>query len=535
MTGDNWLVLGILAVAIGLFVTDRLRVDLVALLVLVTLILTGLLPAAAAFEGFASPAVVTVWAVFIISGAVSRSGVADMLARLMMRLAGRSPRRLLLVLMLTAGTMSAFMNNIGAVAILLPAVVSMGRQIKIPPSKLLMPLAFAALLGGNITLVGTPPNILASALLEDYGHVETFGFFDFAPTGLLVLAVGTLYMMLVGYRLLPERTPGQELVGEYPVREYLSEVRVQETSPLVDKTLAQAGFGEKYDLNILRARRDDVTILGPDSDRPLRVGDVLLVEGSAQDIMAVSQAEGLALLPDWSAETWQGETAVDTNSLKLAEITLAPNSHMEGATLREIGFRAQYGLSVVAMRHDGQSMATRLGDVPLHFGDALLVQGQPERVNLLRHDANFLVLEMPPLETRRTEKAPLTIFLLLAVLVAVTVGWFDTSTTLLMGALLMVLTGVLSMDEAYQSIDWKAVFLIAGMLPLGVAMETTGTARLLADQLVRLVGGLGPTGVLAGMFLLTALLTEVISNAAATVLMVPIAIDAAFGLGVSPQ
>ncbi len=433
--------------------------------------------------------------------------------------------------MLMAGVMSAFMNNIGAVAILLPPVVSMSRQLKVAPSKLLMPLAFSALLGGNLTLVGTPPNILASSLLDSYANVDTFSFFDFAPMGLVILTAGILYMLLVGYRLLPERTPGGELVGEYPVREYLTEVIIGKNSPLVGQKLSETGFGEKYDLVILRVQREDGTQMGPDSDRLLQDGDLLLVEGAAADILSVSQETGLEPvhgLPQEEIESVVGE-------LNLAEITLAPRSHMEGATLKEIGFRAQFGVSVLAMRHNGRSLVSHLGDVPLILVIRLLVQGTPEKLLLLRRDANFLMLDMPPIETRRNHKAPITLAVLAGLLVLVTTGWLDTSTTMLLGALLMVLTGVLSMDEAYESIDWKSVFLIAGMLPLGVAMENTGTARLLADQIVGLIGDWGAIAVLGGIFLLTALLTEVISNAAATVLMVPIAIDAAFGLGAAPQ
>lgn len=523
---DSIAVLTILSVAILLFVTDKLRVDVVALLVLVSLILTGLVTPAEAFLGFASPAVITVWAVFIISGALFRSGVADWLARLMMRLAGRSPRRLLFVIMLMSGVMSAFMNNIGAVAILLPPVVSMSRQLKIAPSKLLMPLAFSALLGGNLTLVGTPPNILASSLLDSYGHVESFSFFDFTPMGIVVLTAGILYMLLVGYRLLPERTPGGDLVGEYPVTDYLSEVSVRPGSSLLGQTLPQTGLGAKYNLVILRVGQDSDVVSGSNTERPLRAGDVMLVEGPAADILAMSREVGLEPLPGLSPSV---------ADLSLAELTLAPRSHMVGTSLKAIGFRAQYGVSVLAVRRDGRSFVTNLSDIPINFGDSLLVQGAPDKLALLRRDRNFLMLDMPPIEARRTEKAPLTMFILTAVLIVITTGWLDISTTMLIGALAMVLTGVLNMDEAYEAIDWKSVFLIAGMLPLGMAMETTGTAQLLAGKIVDLVGGWGAIAVLGGIFLLTALLTEVISNAAATVLMVPIAIDAAFSLGANPQ
>lgn len=532
-TADTLLVLGILAAAIALFVTDRLRVDVVALLVLVALVLTGLLTAEEAIAGFASPAVITVWAVFIISGAMYQSGVADTLAQKMLRLAGPNEVRLLMVIMVTAGVMSAFMNNIGAVAILLPAVISISRQMNTPPSRLLIPLAFAALLGGNMTLIGTPPNILASTLLEDYGGVDSFRFFDFLPTGAAVLIAGILFMTLVGRRLLPDRIPEGELTSAYQVTDYLTEVRVEEGSPLVGKTVSETAFGERYHLAILHVRHSQ-EVLAPSPKHKLAPGDILLIEGPPQDILWASHQQGLRPVGDWSGAQWQPAEEA-SEELLLSEITLAPNGRYAGSTLREINFRAKYGLTVLAIRHAGESLVTHLGDVRLSFGDSLLVQGAAHQINLLRRDPNFMILDRPSIELRRTEKAPLAILIMLGVLVTVTMGWQNVSITMLAGALLMVLGGVLSMDEAYRSIDWKSVFLIAGMLPLGTAMEQTGTARLLADQLIRLIGDMGPLAVLGGIFILTALLTEVISNAAATVLMVPISIDAAFGLGVNPQ
>lgn len=532
ISNDILLVIGILAAAILLFIIDRLPVDVVALLVIVLLVLTGLLSPVDAVSGFASPAVITVWAVFIISGALVQSGVADWLAETILRLAGQNETRLLLLIMGTVGVMSAFMNNIGAVAILLPAVVSIARQINTSPSKLLMPLSFAALLGGNMTLIGTPPNILASAILEEYAGIEPFTFFDFLPMGLIVLAAGIVYMVLVGRRLLPDRFPDSELANAYPVRDYLTEARVEEDSPLIGRKISETRFGEKYDLTIMHVRHSR-ELMGPFTEYHLEAGDVLLLEGAPEDILQATRQQGIRPLADWRSSDWHPETAPD--ALQLAEITLAPNGRYANSTLKEINFGAKYGLTVLAIRHDGESLTTHLGDVRLQFGDSLLVQGATEKLNLIRRDPNFMMLDRPPLELRNSDKAPLAIAILLGVLVMVSFGWLDVSITMLIGALLMVISGVLTMDEAYRVIDWKSVFLIAGMLPLGIAMEQTGTARLLADQLVLLIGRLGPLMVMAGIFVLTALLTEVISNAAAAVLMVPIAIDAAFGLGVNPQ
>ncbi len=529
MTQDNILVLAILAVAVVLFVSERLRVDLIAMLVLITLSVTGLVTIEEAFSGFASPAVITVWSVYIVSGALFRSGVADTLANFMLRLAGENYLRLLFIIMLTIGVMSSFMNNIGAVAILLPAVVSVARKINVAPSKLLIPMAFTSLLGGKMTLIGTPPNILASSIMESYGGMEPFGFFDFTPMGAIVLGVGILYFMLIGNRLLPDRTPGGTVSDSYQIRDYISEVRVGEGSPLIGQTLPQSQLGQKFNLNVIQIQRCDEGLLVPLQDPVLMAGDLLLIQGSSQNILESSDALGLETIDDWKFEELSQE------SQALIEITLSPRSQMQGKTLKESDFRAHYGLTVLAIQHDGVSISTNLADIQLNLGDALLVQGPEERIAQLRRDKDFLILETPPMESKRIKKAPLAVLILAGVLLAVSTRVLPVSTAMLIGAVLMILTRVLDMDEAYDAIEWKSVFLIAGMLPMGIAMQNSGTALFLAEKIVELVGNWGPVAVLMGIFLMTALTTEVMSNAAATVLVTPIAIDAARNLGVNPQ
>ena len=529
MTQDNILVLAILAVAVILFVSERFRVDLIAMLVLITLNLTGLITVEEAFSGFASPAVITVWSVYIVSGALFRSGVADILANFMLRLAGESYLRLLFVIMATVGIMSSFMNNIGAVAILMPAVVSVGRKIKVAPSKLLIPMAFTSLLGGNMTLIGTPPNILATSIMETYGGLEPFGFFDFAPMGAIILVVGILYFLLVGNRLLPDRTPGGRISETYHVRDYLSEVRIGAKSSLAGKTLDESKLGQRYKLNVVQIQRGDDHLLVPSMDPYLEIGDILLLQGKSQHILKASDELELEAFLDWKTEELRQGTQT------MVEVTLSPGSPMQGQTLKKTDFRARYGLTVLAIQHRGKSLSSNLADIPLEFGDALLIQGPEEKVAHLRRSEEFLILETPPMETKRTRKAPLAVLILVAVLLVVSFRILHVSTAMLIGAVLMVLTGVLNMDEAYQSIEWKSIFLIAGMLPMGIAMQNSGTAEFLAQEIVELVGNWGPVAVLMGIFLMTNLITEVMSNAAATVLVSPIAIDAALSLGANPR
>jgi di/tricarboxylate transporter len=496
MTIDNILVLGILAGAVVLFVSEKLRVDVVAMIVLVALVLTRLVTVEEGFSGFSSPAVITVWAVFIVSGGLTRSGVADMIARQVVRLAGRSQLRLTVLIMLAVGVMSAFMNNIGAVAILLPAVMSIARETDIPPSKLLIPLAWASLLGGNMTMIGTPPNILASSILESYGSIEPFSFFDFTPMGVVVLAAGVLYMVLVGRHLLPKRTSGGELTDSYQVQQYLTEVRVADDSPLVGKTVREADLGNRHSLNAIQFRlccQEGETVSAV-SDHRLEAGDELHLEAPAEAILSANEALGLVPVPDRPIQPWEPEP--ERSVFELAEVVLSLTSSLRGKTLRQIDFRSRFGLAVLAIRQLGETLFSRLSDVQLDFGDSLLIRGAVDKINLLRSDRDFLLLDMPPLETRRTQKAPVSIAILLGVLVAVTAGWLHVSAAMFIGALLMVLTGTLTMDEAYRSIEWKSVFLIAGMLPLGLAMENTGTARLLADQITGLLGDQGPLAVM---------------------------------------
>jgi di/tricarboxylate transporter len=532
VTIENILVLAILFFALILFVSEKLRVDVVAMLVLAALIVTGLVTPEEAFSGFSSPAVITVGAVFIISGALYQTGIADAIGETMLRFGGSSPLRVMVIMMVTVGVMSAFMNNIGAVAILLPAVITISEKIEIPPSKLLMPLAFAALLGGNMTLIGTPPNILANDILIQFGG-EPFGFFDFLPMGLIVLTAGILYMVIAGRHLLPARHTASTPSQSFRLRPYLTEVRVNENSILVDKSLAEAEINRKYALNVIHIVRDDSPPFFPGADRPIRAGDILLVEGQPLEILNASTA--LNLLPVSASDDQEIEQTLAAGSERLVEVTLSPRSDLEGKTLKDIDFRARFDLVVLAIRHQGRSIITRLPEIPLSFGDALLVQGEAERIEQLRQDSNFLILDTPSLKTRRLDKAPLAAVILIGALIIIITGWLSPAAVLLIAALLMILTGILRMDEAYEAIDWRSIFLIAGILPLGIAMETSGTAVLIADQIVALLGDLGPRGVMIGLFIMTALLTEVISNAAATVLVVPIAIDIAFGLNVSAR
>ncbi len=529
MTPSIALTLGIVAAAVVLFATEKLRVDLVALLVLLTLTLTGLISAQDAFAGFANPAVVTVWAVYIVSGGLFKTGVADVLGERIIRLAGTREPYLIAAIMLTCGIISAFINNIGATAVLLPAVVGISRKARVPLSRLLIPLSFSSLLGGNMTLIGTPPNILATSILADYG-LPAFRFFDFAPTGLLVFGTGVLYMVFIGRHLLPVRESVDLEQAARRLREYISEVRIAPDSPLVGQTLMESRLGADYDLTVLAVIHGDEMLTAPGPDTRLQPNDLLMIEGNLERLMEARDALGLII----EAERTMGLERLDSDNVCMIEATLAPRARIAGRTLREIRFRDRYDFSALAIWRQGEVITQRLRDVRLRFGDTLLLQGPRHRLPVLQEGDDFLVLEPVALSSRRRRKAPVAIGIMGLVLVLVTLVGLPVSVSMVIGAVLMVLSGCLTMDEGYESIEWRSIFLIAGMLPLGMAMEVTGTAQFLADRMMGLLGGFGPLGLLAGVYVLTSLVTEPMSNAAATVLITPIAIEIALGIGASP-
>ena len=528
MTPEIALTLGIIAAAVVLFATEKLRVDLIALLVLLSVSLTGLVDAEEAFLGFANPAVITVWAVYIVSGALFKTGVADLMGRFILRLAGANEPRLIAIIMLTCGIMSAFMNNVGATAVLLPAVVAISRQTKVPVSKLLIPLAFASLMGGNMTLIGTPANILASNILTESG-LESFTLFEFFPTGLVIFATGIVYMVVLGRRLIPIRQPPGERVEDLQLREYVSEVYVAPDSSLVDKTLVESRLGADYDLTVIALNREVDSLDVLHRDTRIHAHDRLMVKGGAKNLVRAQRSLGLTV----AAEHGTGLADVDSEETAIIEATLAPGSRMVGRSLYDAQFRDRFGFTALAIWRHGKLITEHLRDVELQFGDALLLQGPRRRLATLHSGDEFLVLEPVATDFPRRGKTLTAAGVLLFSLALVIFGGLHIATAMVIGSVLMVMTRCLSMDEAYESIDWRTVFLVAGMLPLGTAMESTGAGRYLADLMIQLVGGAGPLAVLAGVYVLAALITQPMSNAAAVVLMVPIAVDVAAELGAS--
>ena len=528
MTLDIALTLLIIVGALILFATEKLRVDVVALLVLISVGVLGLIPVGELFSGFSNSAVITVWAVYMVSGGLFKTGVANAMGSGILKIAGNMESRLIATIMLTVGVLSAFMNNVGATAMLLPAVVGISRKTKVAVSKMLIPLAFASLLGGAMTLIGTPANILATGILAERG-LPTFGFFEFTRMGIVVLTTGVLYMVVIGRRLLPVREGALGGEDVYKIRDFVTEVGVSPVSSLIGKTLLESRLGQDYDLTVLALQRENGNQPRLRRDTVIRRGDLLVVESSASDLLTARQSLGLTT----EAERKFDLESLERGDVQVIEATLSPRSHIVGRSLRDVRFRDRYGFTALAISRHGEVITERLRDVPLQFGDALLLQGPQRRVKQLQQGENFLVLEPIETEQFRRNKAPIAVgALVLAIGLAIFAG-MQISLAMVIAAVIMILAGALRIEEAYESVDWRTVFLVAGMLPLGLAMEATGTARLLADIMLRVFEPYGALATLAGIYLLAALITQPMSNAAAIVLIVPIALDTALGLGAS--
>jgi len=706
--------------AIMFFVTEWIPMEVVALLALGTVALTGLVSPTEALSGFSSPAVVTVWAVFILSGGLTRTGVANIIGRNILRLAGRREFLIVTVVMLSAGIMSAFMNNVAVAALMLPVVMDISRQTGHPASRFLMPLAYGSLLGGLTTLIGTPPNILISEALRDNG-LTPFKFFDYTPVGVVVMVAGIAFMVLIGRYLLPSRdvtressTTGQlSLRDRYELRERMflmripansvlvgkklresrlgsalglhvmgiirnsrtevapepstilfsgdrlivegrpdqmdelshwrkleveqrsaqleklfslntavAEVRLSAGSNLIGKTLNEAGFHDRFGVNILVIRRGDTLRRSDLQDEHLEADDTLLLQGIGDRLESIEKVDdfksfrlvsvddlekvyrlherllivrilegstlvgkslqesrlgdalGMRVLSFFRADETmvmpeagellsvgdrlmmlgklddlfilQGleqleieqEVLPDIDELESARVglvegMLSPRTTLAGKTLRQIHFREKYGLSVVAIWRAGKILRSNIRDIALRFGDALLLYGRRDKLALLGLEPDFLVLTESAQETPHFGKAKVSILIMLAVLLPVITGLVPIFISAVIGAAFMVLFGCLTMEEAYRDIEWKAVFLIAGMLPLGNALDQTGAAKFLAEGVVSMIGPFGPKAVLCGLIVLTFIATCFIPTAALVVIMAPIAISTSVNMGMS--
>ena len=521
----------ILAVAVVLFATEALPIDVTALMILGALIATGVLSPAEGIAGLSNPAPVTIAAILVLSAGLMRTGAVVRMGNGISRMGGSSELAQMSVILIAVGLLSAFINNTAAVAMFIPIVLGIARQKKISPSKLLIPLSFAGILGGLCTYIGTSTNIIVGSILEDQGH-EPFTMFEFTKLGALFLVIGIVYILLIGRRILPVRRAQESLTEGYHLREYLTELVIRRRSRLVGKTLKQSNLSPAQDIEVLEIRREGERIETLLHEVELEAGDVLIVKGNIDNIMRVREAEGLEIHP----EVKLADEDLQSSDVSLAEGVISTRSRLIGKTLISADFRKRYQATVLAIRRHGGQIREKLGRVQLQFGDTLLIQGRKDRLQSLRESPDFMML-MEDQATPRYRKRKMTAAVLIFLGVVIVAALTDRSImeAAIIGSILMVLTRCLSIQEAYEAIDWRIVMLIAGTLSLGKALETTGGAALIAEKMIEVIGPMGPAVVLSALYLLTMVMTEMMSNNATAALLTPIALRLAAGLEVDPR
>ncbi len=529
------LTLTVLVVALVAFVAEWLPVDLTALCVAIVLILLGLVTPEEGIAGFSNSATVTVMAMFVLSAGITRTGVIQVIRDRLLVWGGKNPHQQVFVLGALVGPISAFINNTAVVAIFLPIVEDWCKKQKISPSKLLIPLSYATVLAGMITVVGTSTNILASGISAKLGYGE-FSLFQFTALGLVTFLAGLIYLTIFAPKLLPDRksSTGEFLEDDYGSKVYLSEVIITPRSNLIGQTLSQSGLQRKFNFDVLELIRNKVHLPQPLADKVLNAGDILIVHSSREELLKIKDERGLEIFADVKFQKGDIESAITTGEEKLAEVLLLSNSRLIGTTLKDLKFRQRYNATVLAIRRGSELLQGRLGKIPLKFGDLLLVQGPKQSFIGLQTTRELLVLEEKEIESLRKDKGIIALIITLLVIIIAAFDIQPILVTSLVGVVLMVITGCLKPGEVYGSIRWDIIFLLAGLIPLGTAMDNSGTTKWLADNLVAIGGNLSGFWILVFFYLITSVLTEILSNNAAVVLMIPVAVEVAKTLGLNP-
>jgi di/tricarboxylate transporter len=529
------LTLTVLVVALVAFVAEWLPVDLTALCVAIVLILLGLVTPEEGIAGFSSSATVTVMAMFVLSAGITRTGVIQVIRDRLLVWGGKNPHQQVFVLGALVGPISAFINNTAVVAIFLPIVEDWCKKQKISPSKLLIPLSYATVLAGMITVVGTSTNILASGISAKLGYGE-FSLFQFTALGLVTFLAGLIYLTIFAPKLLPDRksSTGEFLEDDYGSKVYLSEVIITPRSNLIGQTLYQSGLQRKFNFDVLELIRNKVHLSQPLADKVLNAGDILIVHSSREELLKIKDERGLEIFADVKFQKGDIESTITTGEEKLAEVLILSNSRLIGTTLKDLKFRQRYNATVLAIRRGSELLQGRLGKIPLKFGDLLLVQGPKQSFIGLQTTRELLVLEEKDIESLRKDKGIIALIITLLVIIIAAFDIQPILVTSLVGVVLMVITGCLKPGEVYGSIRWDIIFLLAGLIPLGTAMDNSGTTKWLADNLVAIGGHLSGFWILVFFYLITSFLTEILSNNAAVVLMIPVAVEVAKTLGLNP-
>jgi di/tricarboxylate transporter len=549
MTTAQWLLIGIVCISFVLVIANRLRMDLAALLMAVLL---GILqfagmemigpahtPEAASnvLSGFGQPIVIILISLFILTRLLEKSGLTRWMARLLLKSGGGNPRRLIGLFAAVTAFLSLFMNNLAAGALVLPIAMEVSRRTRISPSKLLIPVAFGSLLGGSATYF-TGANIIVSTLLQNANPPQAaLHVLDFTPTGGLIAVAGILFLAFFGQRLLPDRQPtpeqgfarltGSELEEFYALSERLWEARVLPSAALIGKTLSQSEIGHQWGVTVAALERARETIILPQPGQVIRENDVLILVG---------REEKVKHLQEWGLDVLlEKESHLSSKGVTFAEMILAPHSKATGQTLKELDFRRRYGVSVVALRRMQRSYRTGVGDLTLNLGDALLVVGAASQLERLQRSTDFIVIEPNWSDQPVNTKEAVTAVAIVVAGIVASIAGVPVYLAMLASAVLALLSGKLSVEDAYRSVEWQAVFLIAGMVVVSDAMVQTRLANLLGSSVFRVTGPFGGMGLAAGAYLLSVLLTQFMGGQVTALVTGPITISAAIQMGVNPQ
>ena len=529
MTWEIVFVLVLTICAVVLFVTEKFSTDVVAILVMIALLVSGVLTPAEGLAGFANTATVTVGAMFVLSAGMFRSGAVNFVGRALGKLARHSSGLMLFVLMVGVGVLSSFLNNTAAVAILIPVVIVVARRADTSPSKLLMPLSYASMFGGMCTVLGTSTNILASAIADQAG-LGAFGMFEFTKLGVIFFAVGVAYMMTVGRKLVPDHRGEGDLTKSFGLGDYLTDLVLQAESKSIGHSLASAPLVQELGIEVLQIRRGEDT-LRPTPETILREHDVLRIQGNLRTINELKDRAGVTF--GMSME-WRDKDLQSTDT-RLVEAVVGPSSPLAGKSLAESHLRENYGASVLAIRQHGTLRHSEFQNIKLMPGDALLIDVPNDQIEHLTQQRVFLVVSRAGIPRFNWPKAAKALVIVVSVVVIAAAGVLPIVAAAVTGALMMVLSGCISTEEAYGAIEWNVLFLLAGMLALGAAMEKTGASTMLAGGMIDAVGRFGPPVLLAAFFGITMLLTEVMSNNATVALLLPIAITTAHSIDANPR
>jgi di/tricarboxylate transporter len=528
-------VLVLLLVVLILFATEKLPVDVIGIVLVMSLVLTGILTVQEALTGFGDSIIITIAGLFILTGGLVKTGIVDLIGRRLYAVAGKNQLLLTALIMITAAASASVLKNTTTTAMYLPVVLGIAEKAKIPPSKLLIPLAFGAILGGSCTLIGTSTNLAVSTAIERYG-MAPYGMFELTLVGAVSAVVGILYMLTIGIRLLPERGGGDSFTEQYNIREYISEIIVLPNSHLIGKTLEEIDVNKKFDLNVLGIIRGNEEKILPNSREKIQANDLLIVEGKLSDILRIKSETGIEIKPDFKLN----DKILQGDDVELFEVMIMRDSSFIGQTLKSLDFRQRYALTVLAINRHGETIFEKLSELPLKFGDVLLLQGKRKLLEPLFLRGELLFLEevstnMMRIEKRKWALLSFSVFLFLSILSVISNIQIPLPIAVLISVLILLATKTVRYAEMYSLIDFRLLVLIASLLSFGLAMEKTGTDVYLANLIRENFEHYGPTALLAGFFLLTVILTQPMSNQAAALVVLPVAVKTAQSLGLNPR